>query len=123
MNRSVLLGVLLSVALAGSRAGADNWPSFRGPSASGVAEGSPPPVSWDVPANRNVKWRVQVAGLAHSSPIVWGNQVCVATAARARRWRMAEPVSLPLFLPGFGCGRSLWLLVESKARSRASLRA
>jgi outer membrane protein assembly factor BamB len=27
-----------------------------------------------------VKWRVPVAGLSHSSPVVWGNQVCVASA-------------------------------------------
>jgi outer membrane protein assembly factor BamB len=27
-----------------------------------------------------VKWRVPLPGLSHSSPIVWGNQVCVATA-------------------------------------------
>ena len=40
----------------------------------------PAPAAWDVPANKGVKWRIAVPGLAHSSPIVWGNQVCVATA-------------------------------------------
>ena len=60
--------------------GADNWPSFRGPAASGVADGPAAPTTWDVPANKNVKWRVAVRGLAHSSPVVWGNQVCVASA-------------------------------------------
>jgi outer membrane protein assembly factor BamB len=60
---------------------ASNWPSFRGPAASGVASGPAAPTTWDVPAGKGVKWRVPVPGLAHSSPIVWGNQVCVATAA------------------------------------------
>jgi outer membrane protein assembly factor BamB len=59
---------------------ASNWPSFRGPAASGIAEGKPAPTTWDVPAGKGVKWRVAVPGLAHSSPIVWGNQVCVASA-------------------------------------------
>jgi hypothetical protein len=72
--------IILGVALSGAVLAADNWPSFRGPRASGVAEGPPAPLSWDVPANKGVKWRVAVPGLAHSSPIVWGNQVCLATA-------------------------------------------
>ncbi len=59
---------------------ATNWPSFRGLAASGIGEGPPAPLTWDVPANKNVKWRVAVPGLAHSSPVVWGNQVCVGTA-------------------------------------------
>jgi outer membrane protein assembly factor BamB len=71
---------IVMVALGGSLLGAANWPSFRGPGASGIAEGPPAPTTWDVPANKNVKWRVPVAGLSHSSPIVWGNQVCVASA-------------------------------------------
>ena len=62
-----------------ARPGID-WPSFRGPGASGVAEGAPAPTTWDVPGNKNVKWRVPVPGLAHSSPVVWGNQVCTASA-------------------------------------------
>ena len=62
-------------------ASANNWPSFRGPGASGVVEGKPTPITWDVPAGKGVKWKVAVPGLAHSSPIVWGNQVCIGTAA------------------------------------------
>ena len=80
--RNVVL-LALAVALAGSAPTllmASDWPSFRGAGASGVADGPPTPTTWDVPANRNVKWRVAVPGLAHSSPIVWGNRVCVATA-------------------------------------------
>jgi outer membrane protein assembly factor BamB len=78
MNK--LIAVTFSIALSGAVLAADNWPSFRGPGASGVAQGPPAPLTWDVPANKGVKWRVPVPGLAHSSPIVWGNQVCLATA-------------------------------------------
>src|SRR5689334_7800698 len=80
MNKHRLAAVLAMLVAGGAAAAADNWPSFRGPGGSGVAEGAPPPTSWSVPDNKNVKWRVPVAGLSHSSPVVWGNQVCVASA-------------------------------------------
>jgi outer membrane protein assembly factor BamB len=75
-----LVSLVVLLALSGAAASANNWPSFRGAAASGVAEGSPTATTWDVPAGKNVKWRVPVPGLAHSSPIVWGDQVCVASA-------------------------------------------
>jgi outer membrane protein assembly factor BamB len=64
---------------AGARAGVD-WPGFRGIEARGVDERAAPPVQWSVPGAQMVRWRVPVAGLGHSSPVVWGNQVCTATA-------------------------------------------
>ena len=59
---------------------AQNWPSFRGPNASGVAEGTNPPVTWDLEKSQNVLWKTSIPGLSHSSPIVWGNQIFVITA-------------------------------------------
>lgn len=57
-----------------------NWPSFRGPNASGVADGQAPPVAWDEERRINVRWRTAIPGLGHSSPIIWGNRVFVTTA-------------------------------------------
>ena len=59
---------------------AQNWPSFRGPAASGVAERTNPPTTWDVEKAHNVLWKTTIPGLSHSSPIVWGNQIFVITA-------------------------------------------
>src|SRR5262249_47956100 len=59
---------------------AQNWPSFRGPGASGVADGTKPPVSWNVEKGANILWKTPVAGLAHSSPIVWGDRIYLTTA-------------------------------------------
>ena len=59
---------------------AQNWPSFRGPNASGVAEGSNPPTTWDLEKSQNVLWKTGIPGLSHSSPIIWGNQIFVITA-------------------------------------------
>ena len=73
------LPVLLA-ALACAPISAQNWPSFRGPQASGVADGAPTAVNWNVPTGQNVVWKAAIPGLAVSSPIVWGNRVFVSTA-------------------------------------------
>ncbi len=57
-----------------------SWPSFRGPHASGVADGQNLPDQWNGKTGENILWRTPVPGLAHSSPVVWGNRVFVTTA-------------------------------------------
>jgi outer membrane protein assembly factor BamB len=63
-----------------ARRPAQNWPSFRGPDASGVADGQGAVVEWNVEDGRNVLWKTAIPGLANSSPIVWGDRVFVTTA-------------------------------------------
>ncbi len=77
-----LAGAALAVAEA-ARPGVD-WPSFRGISARGVAEGYPAPLRWNADAGENVRWTTPIPGLGHSSPVVWRNLVCVTTAIGAR---------------------------------------
>lgn len=55
------------------------WPSFRGPDGTGIGTGEPP-VEWDVESGKNILWKVAIAGLAHSSPIVWGDRIFLTTA-------------------------------------------
>jgi outer membrane protein assembly factor BamB len=57
-----------------------NWPSFRGPDGTGVADGQYPPVRWDVKTSESVRWKTPIPGLGHSCPIVWGDRVFVTTA-------------------------------------------
>ena len=76
MKRLILLAFFLS----SITVNAQNWPSFRGPNASGVAEGTNPPVTWDLEKSQNVLWKTDIPGLSHSSPIVWGNNIFVITA-------------------------------------------
>ncbi len=59
---------------------AQNWPQFRGPRAAGVAEGSTAAVTWDGQKAVNLRWKTKIPGLAHSSPVVWGNKVFITTA-------------------------------------------
>ena len=57
-----------------------SWPSFRGPHASGVADGQNLPDQWNGKTGENILWHTPIPGLAHSSPVVWGNRVFVTTA-------------------------------------------
>lgn len=59
---------------------AQNWPQFRGPNASGVADGRRMPVKWDAEKGVNVRWKTPIPGISVSSPIVWGDKVFVTTA-------------------------------------------
>jgi outer membrane protein assembly factor BamB len=56
------------------------WPSFRGPQASGIAEGQNLPEKWNGKTGENILWRTPIPGLAHSSPVVWGNRIFVTSA-------------------------------------------
>jgi outer membrane protein assembly factor BamB len=78
MRRPVVIAVACIVAAA--PLGAQNWPSFRGPNASGVAEGHSTPVKWNGSTGENVVWKTPVPGVAVSSPVVWGDRVFVSTA-------------------------------------------
>jgi len=60
-----------------------NWPSFRGYSAKGVAEGFATAEEWDLEQGTNIQWRVPVPGMSHSSPVIWGDKIFVSTAIRA----------------------------------------
>jgi outer membrane protein assembly factor BamB len=63
---------------------AGSWPSFRGPSASGVADGQDLPDTWDARTNDGILWRTPIPGLAHSSPVVWGDRIFVTSAISSR---------------------------------------
>src|ERR1017187_4289691 len=63
---------------------AQDWPSFRGPTASGVADSQNLPVQWDAGQRIGVLWKTDVHGLAHSSPVVWGDRVFVTTAVSSK---------------------------------------
>ena len=59
---------VISWLLAGVVLSAQNWPSFRGPAASGVADGTPTAVKWNAATGENILWRTAVPGVAVSSP-------------------------------------------------------
>jgi hypothetical protein len=56
----------------------NNWPQWRGPEANGIALKGNPPVEWS--ETKNVKWKIEIPGKGHNTPIVWGDQLFISTA-------------------------------------------
>src|SRR5215217_8209684 len=66
------------------RPGTD-WPQFRGIRAAGVDEAHPAPLTWDVAKKQAVRWKTAIPGLGHSSPVIWGDSLYVATSISGRK--------------------------------------
>ncbi|MFC1677159.1 PQQ-binding-like beta-propeller repeat protein [Planctomycetota bacterium] len=64
---------------------AKNWPSFRGPSGSGVSAYTNIPEKWDGKTSEGVSWKSPVDLPGHNSPIVWGDKIFVIGADRNKR--------------------------------------
>jgi outer membrane protein assembly factor BamB len=65
------------IAAKSSPAAEGNWPQFRGPDATGVADGKRLPERWS--ATENVAWTRELPGRGWSSPVVWGDRVFLTT--------------------------------------------
>lgn len=49
----------------------------------GVAPHADPPLEWS--ESSNIRWKIEIPGLGHASPIVWGDRVYVQTAIKTDR--------------------------------------
>jgi outer membrane protein assembly factor BamB len=65
--------------------GSGNWPSFRGEFAGGVADEQNLPDHWDGKSGKNIKWKILIPGLAHSSPVIWEKKIFVTTAISSQK--------------------------------------
>src|SRR5262245_1593016 len=70
--------LLFTCLFLGTPAGAENWPAWRGPHASGVSGEHELPLTWG-PAD-NVRWKVPLPGPGNSTPVVWGDRVFLTQA-------------------------------------------
>lgn len=93
-----------------------DWPQWRGPEGSGVADGHDLPTTWGRDSS-NVLWRTQIRGRGYSSPIVSGERVFVTSAYDA-------PESHALADLGGGAGALLAaaLFLTAALRSRGGPR-
>ena len=80
MKRFLL--VIACVSLGPAIAAAQEWPEFRGPLAQGHSSERGLPVEWS--ETRNVAWKVPVAGLGWSSPVIANGRVWLTTAVEQR---------------------------------------
>ena len=78
--------------LPAAAAGSGHWPQFRGVEAAGIAADKQHlPDQWNPATGQNVLWRTPIPGLAHSSPIVWGDTVFVTSAISGRKDATFKP--------------------------------
>jgi outer membrane protein assembly factor BamB len=86
MRRMAKRRTYLSLALAGSglslvlsAQGQDpsSWPHWRGPGHTGAVTGNVP-LTWS--DTSNVKWKVEIPGRGHSTPVAWGDRLFLTTA-------------------------------------------
>ena len=63
-----------------------DWPHWRGPQETGIAVDQEVPATWT--ATENIAWTVDLPGRGHSSPIVVGDRVYVASANDATQEQM-----------------------------------
>ncbi len=75
--RATVLAVLVLLAWNVTLVQAQEWTRFRGPNGTGVSEAAQIPVRWTA---ADYKWRTELPGVGHSSPVVWGEQVFVQSA-------------------------------------------
>lgn len=67
---------LLSAAAVGNTDAA-HWPQWRGPFLNGMAA-TDAPTSWS--DTNNVKWKTEIPGRGHSTPVIWGDKIFLTTA-------------------------------------------
>ncbi len=59
------------------------WPQWRGPHANGVSPDGNPPIEWS--EDKNIKWKTQIPGLGHATPIIWEDQIFILTAVKTEK--------------------------------------
>src|SRR4029453_3341204 len=82
-QRARVVLTFLSPSLVTHHAAAQNWPSFRGPFASGIADRQDLPTEWNIKTGQNIRWSTDIPGHGHSSPVVWGDRVFLTSVSRA----------------------------------------
>lgn len=55
-----------------------NWPEWRGLYNSGAVNGGNTPVEFS--ETKNIKWKIEIQGKGHATPIIWGDQMIIQTA-------------------------------------------
>lgn len=111
---SILMAFSLPIA-------AQNWPSFRGRHASGVADGKRTPIRWDVRTPVNIQWRVPIPGLGHSSAVIWDNKLFLTTAVSVPNRMESEVYEMGDMTSSPDSGLRAWLVLCLDKRSGKQL--
>ncbi|NCF91686.1 MAG: PQQ-binding-like beta-propeller repeat protein [Verrucomicrobiaceae bacterium] len=77
--------ILISWILLTGTLTAQNWPGWRGPTGDGISTEKELPTSWS--PTENIGWKSPIAGVGHSSPIIWENRVFLTTSLTEKNER------------------------------------
>lgn len=75
MTRAATFAALLCIASL-APAAAQEWSRFRGPNGTGVSDAEIT-AQW---SDKDLNWRVQLPGIGHSSPVLWGDRIFLTSA-------------------------------------------
>jgi outer membrane protein assembly factor BamB len=70
----VFVTVIAAAAVSVNAAG-ENWPQWRGPGGQGVSSEKTLPTEWQ--PDKNIKWKTELPGSGHSSPVIWNDRIYV----------------------------------------------
>jgi outer membrane protein assembly factor BamB len=84
MNR--LLASCALLPLFALTAGAEEWPSWRGPRGDGTSTEKGAPLTWS--ATDHVRWKTPIPGVGHSSPVIWGDRIFVTSCTEKEGQRL-----------------------------------
>ena len=74
--------LIILFALAGDMS-ADNWPMWRGPLGTGIANEKQLPTRWD--SETNVKWKTPLPERGNSTPVIWEKRVFLTQSKASQR--------------------------------------
>ena len=97
---------------------ADDWPSFRGAFARGVADGTALPTSWDVESGRNIRFSVPIPGEGYSSPIVVGEKIFLTSALPTGEGTANDAFEWAVLALDRKSGTSLWQTTVASGKPR-----
>ena len=80
---------------------AENWPAWRGPRGDGSSAETNLPTEWDGQSRKNIKWRVDIPGKGHASPIVWNDRIFMVSC-------LPETLERVLICLDRDSGKQLW---------------
>jgi outer membrane protein assembly factor BamB len=103
--KAVLASLLFFAVVLSAAPKSTYWSYWRGPDADGMAVGDAP-LHWS--DSQNIKWKAEIPGRGHSSPVIWGDRIFLTTAiktgaASTPEQPAAKPTPggrMPLVTPG-----------------------
>ncbi|MHC4879074.1 MAG: outer membrane protein assembly factor BamB family protein [Planctomycetota bacterium] len=102
MPRSlILVFASLFVLFVATESFAENWPGWRGPRGDGTSLDTGIPTVWNGETGQNIRWKVELPGTGHSSPVIWEDRVFVVACLEDAQQRV-------LLCLDRKSGRTLW---------------